>query len=185
MSFAATVYAEALREPMNWENLWKYRSSHYSYVHKRLSQIVLIGLDVVKKQYEHDVANLMADEDPPPEPMSESDFIAPTFSNEAIEVARKTWIAAQAPIILQQSLIRYRDFLSTSHAPVEPQRYLLSVFGVIAQQGLRVLEEGFDKADKGVHILRIDHTWKQPSGGLPMLPTHISHVNRGVPLQKK
>ena len=183
VAFAANVYAEALREPMNWENLWKYRSSHYSYVHKRLSQVMLFGLDRAKKDYEEEVANLQPGEDPPSEPMYESDFIAPTFSDKAIEVARNTWIAAQAPIILQQSLIRYRDFLSTSHAPVEPQRYLLSVFGVIAQQGLRVLEEGFDKADKGVHILRIDHTWKQPSKGLPMLPTHISHVNRGDPLQ--
>ena len=183
MVFIASFYAEALREPMNWENLWKYRSSHYSYVHKRLAQFVLMGLDAMKAHHEHAVANLTLDEELPSEPMSRSAFIAPTFSNEAIEAARKIWLAAQAPIILQQSLIRYRDFLSTSHAPVEPQRYLSSVFSVIAQQGLRVLEEGFDKADNGVHILRIDHTWKQPSKGLPMLPTHISHVNRGDPLQ--
>ena len=51
-------------------------------------------------------------EDPPSEPIYESEFIAPTFSDKAIEVARNTWIAAQAPIILQQSLIRYRDYLS-------------------------------------------------------------------------
>ena len=107
MAFAANVYAEAIREPMNWENLWKYRSSHYSYVHKRLSQVMLLGLDEAKKDYEEEIANLQPGEDPPSEPAYESDFIAPTFLDKAIEVARNTWIAAQAPIILQQSLIRY------------------------------------------------------------------------------
>jgi Collagen triple helix repeat (20 copies) len=135
-------YVQATNINMNWQDLWNYKSTHATLMYSWMQDLLM-----------HENKS--------------QDYHTLPFDETVIRHVQLAWIVAQAPIMIQKSLVELNKLYKDGRPATHIQRDMLILMTRWAKHGYESIELGLTHAKDGTHAFAIDHLWSSPNASLP------------------